>query len=164
MEMKNPKLTYMKEGKTITSELDEKTLNDILQSVLLAKPELSEYDAIKYLFYGLTPSPTNSITRFEFSYIDDMGFKCTIEKAKEKANNNTSETTIKRETEMENKMTLEEFAALINEADEWKLEFDDIIVANDWTPIFDEWHICKDGKNVIYFDDNGQAKVKPIEE
>ena len=65
---------------------------------------------------------------------------------------------------MENKMTLEEFAELINEADEWKLEFDDMIVANDWLPIFDEWHICHDGKNMIYFDDNGQAKVKPIEE
>ena len=82
MEMKNPKLTYEIKGETITSELDEKTLNDILQSVLLAKPELSEYDAIKYLFYGLTPLPTNSITRFEFSFIDDMGFKCTITKSK----------------------------------------------------------------------------------
>ena len=60
---------------------------------------------------------------------------------------------------MENKMTLEEFAALINEADEWKLEFDDIIVANGWTPIFDEWRMCHDGKQMIYFDDNGQAKV-----
>lgn len=156
MEMKNPKLTYTKEDKTISSELDEKTLNDILQSVLLAKPELSEYDAIKYLFYGFTPIPTNSITRFEFSFIDDMGFKCTIEKA-------NSRNDRKRKTEMKNKMTLEEFAELINKADEWKLEFDDIIVANDWTPIFDEWHICKDGKNVIYFDDNGQAKVKSIE-
>lgn len=163
MEMKNPKLTYMKEGETISSELDEKTLNDILQSVLLAKPELSEYDAIKYLFYGLTPNPTNSITYFELSFIDDMGFKCTIEKAKVKANNNNSDT-IKRKTEMENKMTLEQFADLINEADEWKSEFDDIIVANDWTPIFDEWHICHDGKNMIYFDDNGQAKITPIEE
>ena len=66
---------------------------------------------------------------------------------------------------MENKtMTLEEFAALINEADEWKLEFDDIIFANDWTEIFDEWHICHDGKYMIYFDDNGQAKVTTIEE
>lgn len=158
--MKNPKLTYTKEGKTISSELDEKTLNDILQSVLLAKPELSEYDAIKYLFHGLTPIPTNSITRFEFSFIDDMGFKCTLEKVK--ANNSD---TIKRETAMKNKtMTLEQFAELINAADEWKLEFDDIITANDWTPIFDEWHICKDGKNVIYFDDKGQAQVKSIEE
>lgn len=61
-------------------------------------------------------------------------------------------------------ITLEEFAELINEADEWKLGFDDIIFANDWTPIFDEWHICHDGKNMIYFDDNGQAKVTTIEE
>ena len=82
MEMKNPKLTYEIKGETISSELDEKTLNDILQSVLLAKPELSEYDAIKYLLYGLTPIPTNSITRFEFSFIDDMGFKCVITKSK----------------------------------------------------------------------------------
>lgn len=87
MEMKNPKLTYMKDGETISSELDEKTLNDILQSVLLAKPELSEYDAIKYLFHGLTPIPTNSITYFELSFIDDMGFKCTITKK----NNNRDE-------------------------------------------------------------------------
>ena len=61
-------------------------------------------------------------------------------------------------------MTLEQFAELINEADEWKLEFDDIIVANDWTPIFDEWHVCHDGKQMIYFDDRGIAKVKSIEE
>ena len=66
---------------------------------------------------------------------------------------------------MKNKtMTLEEFAELINEADEWELEFDDIIFANDWTEIFDEWHICHDGKNVIYFDDKGKAKVTSIEE
>ena len=66
---------------------------------------------------------------------------------------------------MENKITtLEEFAALINEADEWKLEFDDIIVANDWTAIQDEWHICHDSKQMIYFDDKGIAKVKAIEE
>ena len=65
---------------------------------------------------------------------------------------------------MENKMTLEQFAALINEANEWKLEFDDIIVANDWTEIFDEWHICHDGKQMIYFDDRGIAQVTSIEE
>ena len=65
---------------------------------------------------------------------------------------------------MKNKMTLEQFAEVINKADEWKLEFDDIIVANDWTPIFDAWHICHDGKNMIYFDDRGIAKVKSIEE
>lgn len=61
-------------------------------------------------------------------------------------------------------MTLEQFAALINAADEWKLEFDDIIRENDWTPILDEWHVCHDGKQIIYFDDNGQAKVTSIEE
>ena len=65
---------------------------------------------------------------------------------------------------MKNKMKLEEFAALINEADEWKLEFDDIIFANDWTEIFDEWHVCHDGKQMIYFDDNGQAQVTSLEE
>ena len=61
-------------------------------------------------------------------------------------------------------MTLEQFAELINAADEWKLEFDDIIFANDWTEIFDEWHVCHDGKQMIYFDDRGIAKVKSIEE
>ena len=60
-------------------------------------------------------------------------------------------------------MTLEQFADMINAADEWKLEFDDIIFANDWLPIFDD-HICYDGKNVIYFDDNGQAQVISLEE
>ena len=65
---------------------------------------------------------------------------------------------------MENKMTLEQFAALINEADEWKLEFDDIIVANGWIKMQDEWHICHDGKNMIYFDDKGIAKVTSMEE
>ena len=61
-------------------------------------------------------------------------------------------------------ITLEQFAELINEADEWKLEFDDIIFANDWTPIVDEWRLCHDDKNMIYFDDNGKAKITPIEE
>ena len=66
---------------------------------------------------------------------------------------------------MENKtMTLEQFADLINSSDEWKLEFNDIIVANGWTEIFDEWHICHDGKQMIYFDDRGIAKVKSIED
>ena len=71
---------------------------------------------------------------------------------------------------MKNKtMTLEQFADMINAADEWKLEFEfddffDIIVANNWIPIVDEWRLCHDGKNMIYFDDKGQAKVKSIEE
>ena len=66
------------------------------------------------------------------------------------------------------KMTLEQFADMINAADEWKLEFEfddffDIIVANCWIPMFDEWHICHDGKQMIYFDDKGIAQVKAIE-
>lgn len=65
---------------------------------------------------------------------------------------------------MENKMTLEQFADMINAADEWKLGFDDIIVANGWIKMQDEWHICHDDKNMIYFDDKGQAKVKSLEE
>ena len=68
---------------------------------------------------------------------------------------------------MKNKMTLEQFAELINAADLRELEIDDIcdiIVANGWTPIFNEWYICHDGKQMIYFDDNGKAKVKSIEE
>ena len=66
---------------------------------------------------------------------------------------------------MKNKtMTLEQFADLINAADSWKLEFDDIIFANGWTPIFDAWHICHDDKNMIYFDDNGKAQVTSIED
>ena len=70
---------------------------------------------------------------------------------------------------MENKtMTLEQFAELINAADLRELDFDDdvfdIIFANDWTPIFDEWRMCHDGKNMIYFDDKGIAQVTSIEE
>ena len=70
---------------------------------------------------------------------------------------------------MENKtMTLEQFADLINAADLRELDFDDdvfdIIFANDWTPIFDEWRMCHDGKNMIYFDDKGIAKIAPIED
>ena len=68
---------------------------------------------------------------------------------------------------MKKTMTLEELAALINAVDPWELDFDeiyDVIVANDLTPIFDEWRMCHDGKQMIYFDDNGKAKVKSIEE
>ena len=68
---------------------------------------------------------------------------------------------------MENKMTLEQFAALLNASDLLELEIDDIcdiIVANNWTPIFYEWYVCHDGKQMIYFDDNGQARVTSIEE
>ena len=67
------------------------------------------------------------------------------------------------------KMTLEQFADLINSSDEWKLEFEfddffDIIVANGWIPIVDEWRLCHDGKQMIYFDDRGIAQVISLEE
>lgn len=64
-------------------------------------------------------------------------------------------------------MTLEQFADFMNAADLCELEVDDIsdiIVANGWIPSFDEWQICHDGKQMIYFDDKGIAKVTSIEE
>ena len=75
----------------------------------------------------------------------------------------------KKQRAMKNKtMTLEQFAEVINAAYPWELDFDDdifdIIVANGWTAIFDEWRMCHDGKQMIYFDDNGKAKIAPIEE
>ena len=63
-------------------------------------------------------------------------------------------------------MTLEQFADLINAADPWEWELDEIfaiIVANGWIPIVDEWRLCHDGKQMIYFDDKGIAKITPIE-
>ena len=66
---------------------------------------------------------------------------------------------------MGNKMTLEQFAALINEADEWKLEFDDIITANDWFADFEEeYKICQDEQELLYFDDNGKAQTRALSE
>lgn len=65
------------------------------------------------------------------------------------------------------RMTLEEFASLMNAVDplEWELdEIFAIIVANGWIPIVDEWRLCHDGKQMIYFDDKGIAKVTSIEE
>lgn len=68
---------------------------------------------------------------------------------------------------MKNKtMTLEQFADFMNAADPWEWELDeifDIIVANGWIPIVDEWRLCHDGKQMIYFDDKGIAKITPIE-
>ena len=68
---------------------------------------------------------------------------------------------------MKNKtMTLEQFADFMNAVEPWELELDeifDIIVANDWIPIVDEWRLCHNGKNMIYLDDNCIAKIAPIE-
>ena len=60
---------------------------------------------------------------------------------------------------MENKtMTLEEFADLINEADLRELDFDDdvfdIIFANNWTPIFDEYDLAE-----VYRTNGEQCKI-----
>ena len=64
------------------------------------------------------------------------------------------------------KMTLEQFADLLNAVEPWEWELDEIlaiIVANGWIPIVDEWRLCHDGKQMIYFDDRGIAKITPIE-
>lgn len=59
--------------------------------------------------------------------------------------------------------TLEQFAELINSSDEWKLEFADIIKANNWE---DEtgtgWGICNDGTNRLEFNEV-MAVISPIE-
>ena len=70
---------------------------------------------------------------------------------------------------MENtkKMTLSEFAELINSADEWKLEFNEVISANDWYSDYSEeesYKICQDDTELLYFNDNGQAETRRLEE
>lgn len=68
---------------------------------------------------------------------------------------------------MENtkKMTLSELAELINAADEWKLEFDEIIKQNDWYSDYSEeesYKICQDEQELLYFDDNGEAQTRAL--
>ena len=72
--------------------------------------------------------------------------------------------TIKRLEEMKKrKMTLEQFADLINKSDEWKSSFVQIIKDNGWTDLTHEmWKVCSDGQNVIYFDDKFIAQIKAI--
>ena len=67
---------------------------------------------------------------------------------------------------MKNKtMTLEQFADLINSSDEWKLEFDEIIKQNDWFADFEEeYKICQDEQELLYFDDNGKAQTRALSE
>lgn len=61
-------------------------------------------------------------------------------------------------------MTLEEFAALINAADEWKSDFNKIIKDNGWTDLTgDTWQVCSDGSQLVYLDDNCVAKIKSID-
>ena len=61
------------------------------------------------------------------------------------------------------KMTLEQFADLINKSDEWKSSFLQIMKDNGWTDLTNEmWQVCSDGQNVIYFDDRYTAQIKAI--
>jgi len=59
------------------------------------------------------------------------------------------------------KMSLYQFADLINEADDWDLKFNDIIEHNGWvdTSHVDQWSICESDTQKLEFDDNAQAVV-----
>ena len=58
------------------------------------------------------------------------------------------------------KMTLEDFAELINNADEWSDEFYDIIKENGWhDDTHTAWGICSDGKYKLEFNEYGKAVV-----
>lgn len=59
--------------------------------------------------------------------------------------------------------TLEDFALLINSADEWKLEFNDIIEQNGWVDeTGEERGICSDGVARLYFNDDCKAVIVSI--
>ena len=62
---------------------------------------------------------------------------------------------------MENKvMTLDVFAELINNSDEWKTEFNEIIETNGWEDLTNEqFDICRDGNKLLTMNENGQAVV-----
>lgn len=56
--------------------------------------------------------------------------------------------------------TLEEFANLINDSDEWKVEFADIIEENGWEDNTGEpYGICADKGRRLVFNENGIAVV-----
>ena len=69
---------------------------------------------------------------------------------------------------MKNKtMTLEQFADMINAADEWELGFDNLIKQNDWFADFEEkeeYKICQDEQELLYFDDYGKAQTRALRE
>ena len=57
-------------------------------------------------------------------------------------------------------MTLQEFANLINSADEWKTEFNEIIELNGWNDeTAEEWGVCSNDTERIMLDDEGKALV-----
>lgn len=58
-------------------------------------------------------------------------------------------------------MKMQVFADLINEADEWKLEFNEIIKANGWTDNTDtEFGICESATEILEYNDNAEAIVR----
>ena len=62
-------------------------------------------------------------------------------------------------------MTLEEFATLINESEDWKLEFNEIIECNGWYSDYSEeesYKICQSDTELLYFDDNGKAQTRSL--
>lgn len=62
-------------------------------------------------------------------------------------------------------MTLEEFATLINESEDWKLEFNEIIECNGWLADYgdkESYKICQSDTELLYFDDNGKAQTRAL--
>lgn len=56
--------------------------------------------------------------------------------------------------------TLQELADLINSADEWKTEFNEIIEQNGWNnETAEEWGVCSNDTERIVLDDEGKAQV-----
>lgn len=61
------------------------------------------------------------------------------------------------------KMTLEDFADVINSAGEWRQEFSDIITANGWEEMYAKrWKICNDGKEMLYRGEDGKVKLRDM--
>lgn len=58
-------------------------------------------------------------------------------------------------------MKMQVFADLINEADEWKFEFNEIIKANGWTDnTHTEFGICESETEILEYNDNAEAIVR----
>jgi transcriptional regulator with XRE-family HTH domain len=57
-------------------------------------------------------------------------------------------------------MTMEKLAEYINESDEWPLDVEDIIEANNWvSDTHTQWGVCHDASSKIILDDEGKAQV-----
>lgn len=58
-------------------------------------------------------------------------------------------------------MKMQVFADLINEADEWKHEFNEIIKTNGWTDnTHTEFGICESDTEILEYNDNAEAIVR----